>query len=110
MVLPTSAPQSLTLNVMLERTETGQSVASVLELPGYWVEAATEEQAIAELRQLVISRLTKAKIVPLELPLEQPHHPNPWTEFIGMFEGDIEFATLAAELRAERGLNLDDVA
>jgi hypothetical protein len=79
-----------------------------LELPGYRVEAATEEQAIAELQQLVISRFSKAKIVPLELSLEQPHHPNPWTEFIGMFEGDIEFATLAAELRAGRGLNMDD--
>jgi hypothetical protein len=110
MVLQTPALQSLTLNVMLERTETGQTVASVLELPGYRVEAPTEEQAIAQLKQLAISRLTKAKIVPLELPLEQPHDPNPWTEFIGMFEGDIEFATLAAELRAERGLNMDGVA
>jgi hypothetical protein len=33
---------------------------------------------------------------------------NPWTEFIGMFEGDAEFAAIAAELRAER--ELDDVA
>ncbi|WP_339385968.1 hypothetical protein [Calothrix rhizosoleniae] len=33
---------------------------------------------------------------------------NPWTEFIGMFEGDDEFAELTAELRAERELELTE--
>lgn len=110
MVLQTPTPQSLTLNLMVERTENGRSVASVLELPSYQVEASTEEQAIAELRQMVISRLAKVKIMPLELPLAQLAQINPWTEFIGMFEGDAEFAELAAELQAERELNMDNVA
>ena len=95
---------------MVERTESGQTVASVLELPSYQVEASTEEQAIAELRQMVISRFAKVKIMPLELPLAQLAQTNPWTEFIGMFEGDAEFAELAAELQAERDLDMDNVA
>ena len=110
MVLHTPASQNLTLNLMVERTDSGRSVASVLELPSYHVEASTEEQAIAELRQMVISRFAKVKIIPLELPLAQLAQINPWTEFIGMFEDDAEFAELAAELQAERDLDMDNVA
>ena len=95
---------------MIEQTASGRSVASVLELPSYQVEASTEEQAIAELRQMVISRFAKVKIMPLELLLAQLAQTNPWTEFIGMFEGDAEFAELAAELQAERDLDMDNVA
>jgi predicted RNA polymerase sigma factor len=29
---------------------------------------------------------------------------TPWTEFIGMYEGDADFAEIMAEMRAERGL------
>lgn len=29
---------------------------------------------------------------------------NPWTEFMGMYKDDSVFAEIAAELRAERGL------
>ena len=35
---------------------------------------------------------------------------NPWTEFIGMFEGDKEFADLAAQLRTERKLDINGAA
>jgi hypothetical protein len=103
MVLQTPAPQRLTLNVMLERTETGQALASVLELPGYRVEAATEEQAIADLQQLVVSRLTKAKILPLEISLPQSlQAENPWAKYAGIFKDDPYFAKIAEQLRAER--------
>lgn len=110
MALHIPAPQNLTLNLMVERTESGRSVARVLELPSYQVEASTEEQAIAELRQMVINRLAQVKIMPLELPLVQLAQTNPWAEFIGMFEGDAEFAELTAELQAERQLTGDNVA
>lgn len=107
MILHSPTSQSLTLNLVLEKTENGLSVASVLELPNCRVEAPTDEQAIAQLRQLVTTRFIKAQILPLEIPLSspvetQPVRENPWTEFIGMFEGDAEFAALAAELQSER--------
>jgi len=35
---------------------------------------------------------------------------NPWTEFIGMFEGDKEFTDLSAELRTERKLDINSAA
>jgi hypothetical protein len=36
-----------------------------------------------------------------EVAIEQE---NPWTEFIGIYEGDEDFAQIAAQLRAEREL------
>ena len=33
---------------------------------------------------------------------------NSWTNFIGMFEGDDEFAELASELHTERELDMND--
>jgi hypothetical protein len=29
---------------------------------------------------------------------------NPWLKYMGMYEGDADFAAIAAELRAVRGL------
>jgi len=101
--------QNLTLNLVLELTDNGQVLASVLELPNCHVEAATEEQAIAQLRQLIGDRLSKAKILPIEIPLTHSvQAENPWMEFAGIFEGDEEFAELADELRRERKLDVDD--
>jgi hypothetical protein len=109
MVLQTPASQSLTLNFMVEPTESGQSVARVLEFPGCQVAAATEEQAIAQPQQLVGARLAKAKIVPLEISLPQSlQAENPWAKYAGIFEDDPHFANIAEQLRAER--EVDDEA
>jgi hypothetical protein len=35
---------------------------------------------------------------------------NPWTEFIGMFAGDPDFASLVEDLQAERALGVMDAA
>jgi hypothetical protein len=35
---------------------------------------------------------------------------NPWTEFIGMFAGDADFAALVEDLQAERALDVMDAA
>ena len=34
---------------------------------------------------------------------------NPWTDFIGMFEGDEDFAQMAEELRTERELDIHSI-
>jgi excisionase family DNA binding protein len=49
-------------------------------------------------------------VLPLEVSLKGVEAENPWTEFIGMFEGDTEFAEMAAQLRAERELEADEGA
>jgi hypothetical protein len=58
---------------------------------------------------LVSDRLSKVEVLPLAVSLNRPRQENPWTEFIGMFEGDAEFAEMAAEWQAEREQDADDL-
>jgi predicted RNase H-like HicB family nuclease len=102
--------KDLNLHILLEQTETGRSIAAIAEISGCQVEAATREEALIALQQLLKYRLTKMEIVPLSLSLKSPARENPWTEFIGIFEGDAEFAELAEELRAEREIDVSDAA
>jgi hypothetical protein len=93
------------LNLVLVPTEDGQVLARVLELPDCQVEAATEDQAIADLRQLINHRLAKAKLLQVEIPLPPSDHvENPWAEYAGIFEDDPDFAKIAEALRSEREL------
>jgi hypothetical protein len=100
------SPDHLNFHFLLRQTEAGQVVASVAELADCQVSAATKEEAIALLQEMVRDRLSQIEVVPFELKIERPaQQENPWIEFIGMYEGDADFAEIAAELRAERGLD-----
>ncbi|ARV62575.1 hypothetical protein BZZ01_31615 [Nostocales cyanobacterium HT-58-2] len=94
----------MSLHVLVERVESGYFMASVPELADCVVLAETREAAIAALQEKVRVRLLNIEVLTLEVTN------NPWTEFIGMFEGDKEFAELAAELRAERDLDVNGTA
>jgi predicted RNase H-like HicB family nuclease len=114
MVMQIPPPESMKLNLVLEKIAGGRSLARVMELPDCQAEASTDEQAIAQLQEIITQRFAKARIIPLEIPLElssiPPVRENPWLEFIGMFKGDEDFAAIATELRAEREMDLDDLA
>ncbi len=100
-VLPPS--ETLKLHILLERNEAGRIVASVPELSNCQVEAPTQEQAVTALRQLLVLRLERLEIIPLEVRLS-PGVPleNPWMKFAGVFKDDTDFAAIADALRAER--------
>lgn len=105
-----TSPQSttLTLHILLERTETGIVIASVQELPNCSVEASTDEQAIENLKKLIASRLENIEVVPLKIEIPQSQQTEkPWMKFAGGFKDDPDFAEIAEELRAERNL-MDD--
>lgn len=101
-------PQSttLTLHILLERTEEGKVIASVLEeIPNCRVEASTDEQAIENLKKIVTSYLEKIEVIPLEIEIPQTQQiENPWMKFAGVFKDDPDFAEIVEELRAERNL------
>jgi hypothetical protein len=84
---PDRPSKDLNLHILLKSTETGGAIAAIAE--------------ISECRM---------EIIPLTLPLEPPVRENSWMEFIGMFEGDAEFAEMAEALRQERGIDLDNAA
>ena len=94
----------MSLHVLVERVESGYFIASVPELADCVAEAETREVAIAAVQEKVRVRLANIEVLTLEVAN------NPWTEFIGMFEGDKEFADLSAELRTERELDINGAA
>ncbi|MEH2382816.1 MAG: type II toxin-antitoxin system HicB family antitoxin [Nostoc sp.] len=91
----------LSLHVLVEQASKGHFIASVPELPDCVAEAETRSDAIAAVQEQVRVRLANIEVLTLEVAN------NPWTDFIGMFEGDDEFATLAQELRTERELDIN---
>jgi predicted RNase H-like HicB family nuclease len=94
---------NLKVNILLQEKEGGGAIASFLEIPAYRVEAATREQAIEALKQLMNQHLEKSEIIPLEISVPCTESPeNPWIKFAGIFKDDPDFAEIAEELRAER--------
>jgi hypothetical protein len=107
-LLPSKA--DFNFHVLLKHADSGRVIASIAELANCQVEAETRNEALVAIQALVGDRLSDVEVVPLEVSLKGIKGENPWTEFIGMFEGDTEFAEIAAQLRAERGLDTDDGA
>ncbi len=105
-LLPSKA--DFNFHILLKQTNSGRVIASVAELANCQVEAETRTEALVAIQELVGDRLSDVEVLPLEVSLKSIEAENPWTEFIGMFEGDAEFAEMAAQLRAERELEEDD--
>ncbi len=97
--LAVTSLHKLSLHILVEQADSGNFIASVPELPDCMVEAETREIAIAVVQEQVKAKLANMEVLTLEVAN------NPWTDFIGIFEGDEEFAELAQELRDERKLN-----
>jgi hypothetical protein len=109
MNLPVSIKNTEQLNFhfLLEEDACGQIVGTIAELPGCQVTAKTQEEAIDALQQMTRDRMAKITVVPFSINVnveEVEQKKNPWVEFMGMYEGDAVFAEIAAEQRAERGL------
>lgn len=95
-LLTVASPNGLFLRVLVEKTQSGDFIESVPELSNCLALCDSHEAAITALQEKVKARLLNIEVLTLEVSN------NPWTDFIGMFEGDEEFAELTAELRAER--------
>jgi hypothetical protein len=98
-LLAVTSLNRLSLHVLVEEASSGRFIASVPELPDCAAEAETRDKAITDVQQKVKARLANTEVLTLEVAN------NPWTDFIGMFEGDEDFASLAQELRSERELD-----
>ncbi|MBD2454912.1 hypothetical protein H6G80_12550 [Nostoc sp. FACHB-87] len=93
---------NLNLHILLERSDAGNFIASVLEFPNTRIEAPTQEQAVQELKKLLSTRLEKTEIIPVEISLNQSEVENSWMKFAGVFKDDTDFTEIADSLRAER--------
>ncbi|MBD2410946.1 hypothetical protein H6H01_09415 [Nostoc calcicola FACHB-3891] len=87
-----SQTANLKVNILLETKEDGSAIASILELPQYHVEAATREQALLILEQLLVQHLEKVEVIPMEIRLPQAEQSQrPWMKFAGVFKDDPDF-------------------
>jgi predicted RNase H-like HicB family nuclease len=90
--LAESQTANLKVNILLETREDGSAIASVLELPQYHVEAATREQALLMLKELLVQRMDKVEVIPMEIQLPQTQQSQkPWMKFAGVFKDDPDF-------------------
>ena len=78
------------LHILLEHTDQGNVIATLLELPNCQAEAPTREQALAALQQQVAARLANTELLALDI---QPTltTANPWMKFAGVFKDDPDF-------------------
>jgi len=112
------AASQLRVTLQLETQPSGTIAASVMEFPDCRVEAGTREEAIAKVQEAFLELLTHIEFIPWDVPLVSGRSPkglngsNPamessWIKFAGMFQGDSDFAEIAAALRAEREVEND---
>ena len=89
-------------NILLENTDNGLTVATVLEVPNLQTTDKTKQGAITKVRQLLEKRLAKAEIVQISVATESNSTENALMEFAGIFKDDSDFQDIVAELKAER--------
>lgn len=90
--IATSQTANLKVNIVVETKEDGRAIASILEFPQYRVEAATREQALATLQQLLAERMNRVEVIPMEIKLPSAEQSErPWMKFAGVFKDDPDF-------------------
>jgi hypothetical protein len=99
----------MNFTLLVKTLESGQVAASVLELPGYRVEAASKEMAIEQLRTTLIDNFQDVEATPWQLPVELPAPAtNPWLRMFGAFKDDVYFDQVVDIIQAERDALGDD--
>jgi hypothetical protein len=103
---PATAKHEITVTLMLEPQASGRFVASAVEFPAFRIEAATEAEAIGQLQRSLSEHVAHTKVMPWVIavpPIDGAIGKKPaWTEFVGIFEDDADFAAIVDEMRAER--------
>ncbi|MBD2774228.1 type II toxin-antitoxin system HicB family antitoxin [Iningainema tapete] len=89
----------LNYSVLIEKKEDGYQ-ATVWGMPEYQVFAATREEALSNLHQLINARLQKVEIVSQEIELSKSEHP--WMKFAGMYQNNPLFNEVLASIESYR--------
>jgi len=86
--------------VILQPQDNGGYRAAAPGLPGCQSEGATEEEALANIRQVMAETLQRVKIVTVEVP--EPVSPDPWAKIVGMYADEADFEEFQKELESYR--------
>lgn len=86
--------------VFIEKGEDETYKATMLGWPGVAASAATREEALSRLRQILQSRLASGEIVNLDVEVPQSEHP--WLKHAGLFADNPLFDQVLEEVEAYR--------
>ncbi len=93
----------MNLTMLVRQLDSGQVEASVLELPGYRIEASSRDLAIERLRSTLIDGFQGTELFPFEIPVEMPVKVgNPWVKLFGLFKDDSYFDEVMDIIQSER--------
>ncbi|GAB4414684.1 MAG: hypothetical protein Fur0044_09490 [Anaerolineae bacterium] len=87
----------MTYPILLESKKQGGYRATVLGWPDCTAQGATRQEALSRIRQVLSDRLSRVKIIPLEIEPSQPEHP--WLKFAEMFKDNPVFDEVVAEIK-----------
>ena len=90
---------------MLENTDDGFTVATVLEAPSLQTKDGTKQGAVAKVRELLQKRLAKAEIIKMPVDVRSTSGENSLMQFAGIFADDPDFQDIANNIKAERGFD-----
>jgi hypothetical protein len=77
-------------------------VATALTLSNIEVEAPTREQALSEIRQVILDTLAQGEIIDLEISESEPIIASTYEELSGMFKDDPTFPEFLEEVEKYR--------
>lgn len=89
-------------NVLVEKTEDGKAIATVLEFPALSAIADTQQDAIDRAQELLSERLSQAKIVSIQLEFSENKPKNPVLESLGIFKDDPHFEDVQRNIQEYR--------
>lgn len=89
-------------NVLVETTEDGKAIATILELPTLSAIAETQADAIDCARKLLAERLAQAKIVAIEVESPEIKPVHPVLKSAGIFKDDPHFADVQRYIQKYR--------
>jgi predicted RNase H-like HicB family nuclease len=87
--------------VIVRPSGAGTYAARAVSVPEITAEAATEAEAVEQVRQSLTAWLASARVVRVDVPL--PGKPgNPWLDYFGYAKDDPEFQDYLDELKRAR--------
>jgi hypothetical protein len=94
------------LTVRVENTINGHFIATSIDLPDLYSQAASREEALADLESKIKERLITTEIVTLSWQIAPKS--NPWLDIVGKYAADPDFDRMLFHIETERKLNDDE--
>jgi hypothetical protein len=91
------------LTVRVEYTINGHFIATSIDLPDLQAQAASREEALADLESKIKERLITTEIITLQWEVKPKN--NPWLEIAGKYAADPDFDRMLFHIETERNLD-----